>query len=78
MKDLTPVTREEKILHAIATGEEVPFTPVTREEKFLVALSKGEAADIAPATRKEYFLNEIIESGTATSENAEPADESET
>ena len=65
MKDLTPVTREEKILDAIAEGEPVEFTPVTREEKFLVAIANGTEIDLTPATRKEYFLSKILEESSS-------------
>ena len=58
MKNLTPVTREEKYLHAIATQEPADITPVTGEEKFLAALASGEAPNREPKTRKEYFLSE--------------------
>lgn len=35
MSDLTPLTREEIFLNAIAEGEDPNLTPVTREEHFL-------------------------------------------
>ena len=44
MADLTPITREEKII----AGEDVK--PVTREEKILAGM------DIVPVTRREKFL----------------------
>ena len=62
MKNLTPVTREEKLLHAIAIQEPADITPVTGEEKFLAALASGEAPNKEPKTRKEYFLNECANS----------------
>ena len=58
MKNLTPITREEKYLHAIATGEAADITPVTGEEHFLAAIASGETPNREPKTRKEYFLNE--------------------
>lgn len=58
MQTLVPVTREEKYLHAIATGEAADITPVTGEEHFLAAIASGETPNREPKTRKEYFLNE--------------------
>lgn len=56
MQNMTPVTREEKYLFAIATHGEVDITPVTTEEKLLDAYLKGEEIAVNPKTRKEYFV----------------------
>ena len=65
MKNLTPVTREEKYLHAIATHGEVNIVPVTTEEKLLDSIVRDEPIAVNPKTRREYFLNEIVNSGQA-------------
>ena len=65
MKNLTPVTREEKYLHAIATHGEVNIVPVTTEEKLLDSIVRDEPIAVNPKTRMEYFLNEIVNSGQA-------------
>ena len=56
MQNMTPVTREEKYLFAIATHGEVDITPVTTEEKLLDAYLKDEPMIVNPKTRKEYFV----------------------
>lgn len=59
-KELTPITREEKILHAIATDAAIPITPVTRKEKLVAAMADGGNVDFVPATREEYFLDQVL------------------
>ncbi len=61
MKNLTPVTRLEKYLHAIATGESINLTPTNDEEKLLDAIMRGngESIHINPKTRDSYFLAKI-------------------
>ncbi len=68
MKNLTPVTREEKYLYAIANGETVDLTPTNAEEKLLDAIIYKEKISVNPKTRKEWFLAKIAEAVT----NEEP------
>lgn len=61
MKKITPVTRLEKYLHAIATEEVIDLTPANEEEKLLDAIMRGEgeSIEINPKTRAAYFLAKI-------------------
>lgn len=62
MKNLTPVTREEKYLYAIATHGEIDITPTNTKEELLDAILHDVKIEINPKTREEYFLNEIVNS----------------
>lgn len=59
MADLTPITREEKII----AGEDVK--PVTREEKILAGM------DIVPVTRREKFLKAFGGGGSGGDDGGE-------
>lgn len=59
--ELTPATREEKLLAEIL-GEDYAVIPVTRIEKFLSNIL-GAEYDLIPATRIEKFLAKIAEEG---------------
>lgn len=65
--ELTPITREEKLLNAISEGGETGMTPITREEMYLSAIA-GESdlpADMTPITRREMYLQKIYDNGGA-------------
>ena len=71
---MTPVTREEVFLNAVATGETSGLpTPITREEVFYNAIANGTTEGLpTPATREEVFLNAIAQSGGGGSITVEP------
>lgn len=56
-----PITREEMLLNAVATGEAASFDPITREEMFLAKLGGVDVKTPTPITRKEQFLQKAIE-----------------
>lgn len=56
-----PITREEILLNAFATGEAANLEPITREEKFLAKLGGSSADAPEPITRKEQFLAKAID-----------------
>lgn len=58
-----PITREEILLNAVATGEVANLEPITREEMFLAKLGGADVTTPMPITRKEMFLQKIAESG---------------
>ena len=58
-----PITREEILLNAVATGEATNLEPITREEMFLAKLCGADVNTPMPITRKEQFLQKAIESG---------------
>lgn len=58
-----PITREEILLNAVATGETANLEPITREEMFLAKLGGADVNTPPPITRKEQFLQKAIESG---------------
>ena len=58
-----PITREEIMLNAIATGEVANLEPITREEMFLAKLGGADVKIPNPITRKEQFLQKAIEGG---------------
>lgn len=60
-----PITREEILLNAVATGEAAKLEPITREEMFLAKLGGADVNTPTPITRKEQFLAKAIESGTS-------------
>lgn len=59
-----PITREEILLNAVATGEAASVKPITREEMFLAKLGGADVKTPTPITRKEQFLQKAIEGGT--------------
>lgn len=61
-----PITREEIMLNAVATGEAANLEPITREEMFLAKLSGADVKIPTPITRKEQFLQKAIEGGGGT------------
>ena len=54
-----PITREEKILNDISSGEDLGFEPITREEMYLAHLAGIGKKPEKPITRKEMFLDKI-------------------
>lgn len=58
-----PITREEILLNAVATGEAANLEPITREEMFLAKLGGADVTTPIPITRKEQFLQKAIENG---------------
>jgi hypothetical protein len=59
-----PITREEILLNAVATGEVANLEPITREEMFLAKLGGADVPTPTPVTRKEQFLQKAIEGGS--------------
>ena len=57
-----PITREEILLNAVATGEQANIKPITREEMFLAKLGGADVNTPTPITRKEQFLMKAVES----------------
>lgn len=57
-----PVTREEQLLSAIATGGDILY-PITRKEMFLAKLGGADVNTPTPITREEWFLQKAIENG---------------
>ena len=62
-----PITREEMLLNAVATGEVANLEPITREEMFLAKLGGADVTTPIPITRKEQFLQKAIEGGSGGS-----------
>lgn len=58
---LTPITRKEMYLSAIAGLTTLPsgMEPVTREEMYLDAILNGTSASVNAVTREEMYLDEI-------------------
>lgn len=56
-----PITREEIMLNAVATGEAANLEPITREEMFLAKLGGADVNTPTPITRKEQFLQKAID-----------------
>lgn len=56
---LEPITREEALYAAIASGSVVDFEPETRKEAFLKYAIDGKTPNIKPRNRKEAFLLEV-------------------
>jgi hypothetical protein len=56
---LEPITRQEKLLNAVATGESANIKPITREEMFLAKAGGQNVQTPTPITRKEMFLSKI-------------------
>lgn len=60
---MSEVTREEKLLSAIATGENADFEPITRQEMYLAKMA-GQSVDTPePITRVEKLYEQIILNG---------------
>ena len=59
------ITREEKLMKAIATGSPSNIKPITREEMFLAKLAGQDVQTPEPITRKEMLLSKAIENGGA-------------
>ena len=67
-----PITREEKILNAISSGEDLGFEPFTREEMYLAHLAGIGEKPEKPITRKEMFLDKIeLGSGGGTDDDSQ-------
>ena len=61
---MEPITRQEKFLNSIATGDSAELEPITREEMYLSAIAGStESKPEKPITRKEMFYEKILESG---------------
>ena len=61
---MEPITRQEKLLDSIATGNSVDLEPITREEQYLSAIAGStDLIPEKPITRKEMFYEKILESG---------------
>lgn len=66
------MTREEKLLSAIASGESIGFSSATREEVYLSAIANGEKDGLPdPVTRKELLLAEIATKGNGGGSSSE-------
>ena len=60
---MEPITRQEKFLNSIATGDSAELEPITREEMYLSAIAGStESKPEKPITRKEMFYEKILES----------------
>ena len=59
------ITREEKLLTAIATGETPDIKPITRKEKYLRYLAGVGEKPSKPVTREEMFLDKIQAGGSS-------------
>ena len=55
-----PITREEMLLSAVATGEATNLKPITREEMFLAKLGGADVNAPTPITRKEQFCRKRL------------------
>ena len=60
---MEPITREEILIAAAATGKTPSLTPITREEMFLAKAAGMDVNVPEPITRKEMFLSMITGSG---------------
>lgn len=60
---MVPITREEILLNAVATGDSPELKPITREEMFLAKAAGMDVSTPEPITRREMFLSKI--SGSA-------------
>jgi hypothetical protein len=58
-----PITREETLLNAVATGVSSGLEPITREEMYLAYIGGQNVIPPEPITRKEQFLNMISPGG---------------
>ena len=60
-----PITRKEKLLKAIANGENPQISPITREEQYLSFIAgSGNSVPDNPITREEFYLDKIARQGT--------------
>ena len=65
MADMTPITREEKLLNSISNGVPSELSPITRREIYLSAIA-GETelpSDMTPITREEQYYQKILDNG---------------
>jgi hypothetical protein len=61
---MKPITRQERLLNSIATGDSVKLEPITREEQYLSAIAGlTDFVPEKPITRKEMFYEKIFKSG---------------
>lgn len=58
-----PITREEMLLNAVATGVSSGIEPITREEMYLAYIGGQDVIPPEPITRKEQFLSMIAPGG---------------
>lgn len=59
---MEPITREEILLNAIASGVPSELKPITREEMFLAKAAGMDVDTPKPITRREMFLSKISDS----------------
>lgn len=57
------ITREEKLMEAMATGSPSNIKPITREEMFLAKAGGQDVETPEPITRREKLLKGIIDNG---------------
>ena len=57
------ITREEKLMKAIATGSPSNIKPITRDEMFLAKAGGQDVETPEPITRREKLLQGIIDNG---------------
>lgn len=68
-----PVTREEQLLSAIATGGDI-LSPITRQEMYLAYLAGDTSISLPePVTRKEQFLYQACLTGGSGGEGITPS-----
>lgn len=65
------ITREEKLMEAIATGSPSNIKPITREEMFLAKAGGQDVETPEPITRREKLLQSIIDNGGGGSSGGE-------
>lgn len=59
MSELTPETREEAFLYALANKDAINIEPQTRREALLKCIIEGKIPDFVPHTRKEAFMRDL-------------------
>lgn len=57
------ITREEKLMEAMANGSVSNIKPITREEMFLAKAGGQDVQTPEPITRREKLLQSIIDNG---------------
>lgn len=62
--EIEPITREEQLLNAVASGTSLNLEPITREEMFLAKAAGMTDSAPEPITRKEMFLSKISGGGS--------------
>ena len=76
---MEPITRQEKLLDSIATGNSVELEPITREEQYLSAIAGStDLIPEKPITRKEMFYEKILESGGVSGDGTAKPEQTKT